>query len=170
MYISHTRKLIYLAAPRTASRAVAQYLTCNGFVQENGHHNFTNLRQNKYASYTTFTIIRNHHDTWVSWYVSTGAGIKHADKLLLPYIRAKISTSKSWMLPHKLWGIYTPIADIVIKYESMQIGLEGLLSKQVILPVVGISERISYGPYYNTATYKWVLDNYKEEMEELGYG
>jgi len=173
MYVSKERKLIFLAAPRAASRSVTRFLCENdSFIRVGDHHSISNIPLWKQKDYTVFCIVRNHFDTWASWFAAAypythNSNASNMRKALLPFIKRKIHEERNWMLPQSLWGRYTSVSDFIFRYEFLRTDLYMFFKQTVNLPHIGKSKRLRTYEYFNAETDRWISDNYDDEIEEL---
>jgi len=184
MYISDERRMVYLAAPKTASKATASVLRERGFklakhlpnshpvkvlgTKTHSHHQ--TLTEHPGEGWTVFTTVRNHWDTFVSWFTyqnKTGVQFDEA------YID-RIASGYPMYYPDddKLWSQYTRFADAVLRYESLQEDFNRMLGRATAIPRVNISPGRGgrhYSVYYDDALRLYVAERFREEIEDYGY-
>lgn len=141
MYVHQGAGLIYLANPRTASRATAKALKAIGFGMVGSHHSgLRDVEDLKYfarlASMTSFTTVRDLHDTIRSWGRKLEGDDHHdpADEILrwMKEDRqyAIIRGWEPWTLfPHARY------ADHLLRYEHLEDDLNHLLEEHGLGPV-----------------------------------
>jgi len=190
MYVSDEYRLVYLAQPRTASRAVAHLLktqfgaeevSCQGSQFGAGHHSAGVEYTVKYQrrGYTVFTVVRNHWDAVVSWWYNNQGGVargapnaaaqkKSWDNWLDYWCRDE--QTNRWTGPGQLFGYLPPMADRVIRYENLEAELSKLIGQPVEIPQMGRSPRVHYSHYFSAEEREQVGDYYAAEIELYGYG
>jgi hypothetical protein len=178
MYVSDEFRLVFLAQPRTASRAVAKLLTeqfgavdtpTQGSEFGAGHHSAGIEYTLKYQrrGYTVFTVVRNHWDVIISWWYNNNCSPPWED--WLDYWCRDEQTNR-WTAPGQLFHHHPPMADLVIRYESLETELSELIGQPVEIPQIGLSPRVHYSHYYNAGEREQVGDYYAAEIELYGYG
>lgn len=182
MWIIPERKVIYLAQPRTGSRALSQWIQRTFPKSEQvasmpvfpepvwGEHHGLDiplLKQLKAEGWRSFTMVRNHWDYIVSWYYLDGTGhMKWEDYIphfmdKSPWIRGR---ECFWCLPH--------YADKVFKYERYEQAVRAMFPQdytQVARVQPSPRDRPHYRDYYTPITKKLVEAQYGEEIEKYGY-
>ena len=176
MYVHRERNLIYLAHPRTASTATAQFLKTRGFESLHGHHarlsiSVSSALENR-SKWKAFTVVRNHLDTIVSW----AASYLETSKLSLGKLDMKqldyIDATCDYVQPHSLWWMHSQEADVILRYERLEEGLSEILGEEVRLPFANVSRRRGsphWKTYYDSKTEWYVRGRFKEEMQRYGY-
>lgn len=184
MYVHEAKRLVYLAHPKTASRAVRDALKQHGFVRsiylpnsrphkcgtERGPNHHKGLREHPGPEWTVFAAVRNHFDAWVSWYAYTGRDGERFDPGFVERIMERNSTY--FPEPDKMWALHTRFADRVLRYETQAADLSNLLGEQVVLPLEGVSEKRERRPYqefYTPEMRAYVLDRFGDEIAAYGY-
>lgn len=151
MYVHASRELVYLANPRTASRATAEALVRVGFGMVGSHHSgladpdIEERDRMRYLTYTSFTTVRDLRETLQSWArkldIHQGnpqAGdvrdvccevLEHMDRTnqrgIIP-----IWKLNTWTLfPHAL------LADRLLHYATLEVDLNDLLLEHDLGPV-----------------------------------
>lgn len=176
MYVSDEFRLVYLAQPRTASRAVAHLLTTQfgavdtptqGSLFGAGHHSAgaEYVQQYRDKGYLTFTVVRNHWDIIVSWWFNNNRSPDWSE--WLDYWL--YANTNRWKRPHQLYWFMQPMADQVLRYETLQDDLSELLRTQITIPEMGLSPRSHYSHYYTPETAAVVRAHYWQEIEHYGY-
>jgi hypothetical protein len=177
-YINRKAEIVYLAHPRTASRATSEALTEQaGFITKHenrsqlGHH--ARMYEKIPSDWLIFTTIRNHFDTQVSWYFKDGARDKP------PFDEGFIKrnlTTLYFPIRNRMWGLHGRRANHLIRYENLDDELNSLLESRglgpVELPRIGVSENRqnrSYEPFYDKPAREYIESRFRNEMAELKY-
>ncbi len=171
MLISIEKSMVYLAHPKTASKATRQLLEGLGFVRQGGHH--APLVEHPGPSWVVFTAVRNHWDAWVSWYCCHNPaelpfGVKYIESLVdrYPYFYPE---------PERLWALHDTLADRILRFETIENDLASLLRQPVVLPQVNFgaarkaTKKRHYSEFYDEATREFVGRRWKHEIERYGY-
>lgn len=186
MYVQREARLVYLAHPRTASRATAQAL-CEqaGFEPVGEHHGRRTDEVPAAEGWRALTTVRCHHDAVVSWYCYryrtqawenplehrplTPEWLRRETK---PWQGTYIRLDTGWLFTH----LHLLDADAVIRYETLEEDLNGELTQRglgrVQLPEVGKSPLRRGRPYqafYDAETRRAVEEVFGGEMRRLGY-
>ena len=171
MYVSDKLRLVYLAQPRTASRAVARLLqsrfgaelvNCPGSIYGAGHHSADAELCSEYQErgYRVCTVVRNHWDAVVSWWFCNARTPSWPG-----FIDYWLSgQSQRWTEPHRLYSYLQPMADTILRYETLAADLARVTGKGVNLSVMGKSPRAHYSHYYSPETAELILEHYEEEI------
>lgn len=168
MYANYSRRMVFLAHPRTASRATRDLLIEQfGFHREAQHHQ--HLERHPGCGWTVFTTIRNHYDAWASWYYKSGNGARMSAALVAKMIEEK---SRYWPDPDRLWSLHSGVADVILRYETLEADLSEVLGDPVELPRVGGQNRNGreYREIITPSAHAYIGTRYAEEIHEYGYG
>ena len=173
MYINWEKRLIYLASPRTASVATSDALLQTGFVRFKGHHGgMERAGSLDRTSFTTFTTVRNHWDTVISWMFWN----HHGPSFSIRSIEKALAEAESWITYHRLFSLHLDHADIVWRYETLRQDMDTTLAKyNLVAPplarknVSGGRSSQDYHDYYTPETQEYVHTRFKDEIERLGY-
>lgn len=172
MLISHELGMVYLAHPKTASKATRQLLIDDfGFAKKDGHHD--PLIAHPGPSWMVFTAIRNHWDAWVSWFYYSGErglpfGVEWIKRHLFRY-------RQYWPVADEMWGLHTRYADRVMRFEHIERNLAEVFRQPIVLPRVNIgarrvaAARAHYSEFYDEATRAYVGRRWKDEIKRYGY-
>ncbi len=160
--------MVYLAAPKTASKATKEAIRPFGFEKVKGHH--TVFETHPGPDWTVFSTVRNPWDVWVSWFFFSGPrglpfGIEWID-------RWRDQQSKYYPDPNSLFGLYAGQSDVVLRFEHLQTDLNGLFGHEVPIPRVNVGpvrKERHYSQFYDDATRDHVATVYAEEIEKYGY-
>lgn len=183
MYGHPEKKILYLAAPKTASTSTGQALVSAGFDNTHDHHApmfDIGLRKGAVSyydidsSWKILTTVRNHFDALVSWvmyrpYCKTGVTVSEIQQLLkrdVRYFQPQPDGS------FRMWDEHTPVATDILRFETLQEDLDRTLGFHVEIPHANRSIRREYRPYqdfYDTVTKQFVYDLFGEEIEKYGY-
>ncbi len=167
MWVSDEMQMVYLASPKTASKATKEALRPLGFEKRAGHHT---VMPHPGPGWTVFTTVRNHWDAWVSWFFFAGPrGLPFGQS----WIERWLANQRGYYpWPQEMYGLYTREADRVLRYEHLQEDLNDLFQREVPLPVVNegvLRKHRPYQPFYDEQTRLWVGQNFSEEIERYGY-
>ena len=205
MYVHQEAKLIYLAHPRTASNSTAAALMTVGFekVVPGDHHSRLSEagplmglidpvdRYEARSQWATFTTVRNHWDTVVSWMFAKYGGddpltVWNLERFCLvlgerfPFARSgprRFTRQNPWVGDSTLWSRHGNDADITIRFERLAFGLTAVLNAHGVsvpeaLPHLMKSDARDGRPYqdfYTPQTRSYVADRFGAEIERYGY-
>ena len=190
MYLHHDKRLIFLAQPKTASKAVATALGDIGFVDINGQpclgvsdypHHVTVAEMadgygNETEGWTTFSFVRNHWDAVVSWVCSYYGLASVAHEGWSAEFIADLLDRMSYVNPTTLWHRHLHDSDHVLRYENLDSGLAELLQRHGLecpaLEMVGATPTRAARPYqvfYTPDSRRYVAERFGEEIAALGY-
>ncbi len=176
MYVSEKRKLIFLAHPRTASRAVVAALQSVelehlGFEPhpKTSHHD--TLTEHPGLGWTVFTVVRNHFDAWVSWQAFNGARRPCGPRRSIQdTVRGTMQLTSHFPDPRRMWALHCGYADVLMRYETLEADLRAAFHDTLTLPHIGGSERhADYRDAYDAEARAFIELRFGAEMEELGY-
>jgi hypothetical protein len=183
MYIIDRLRVIYLAQPRTASRAVTTVLQDQfGAYSDVGywpnHHWGTHhgcdlellgkLRKDK--RFVIVSAVRNPFDYLVSWFEHLKGNRTHDDFDRFVRRIETEPTTEGFFAPHKpLFWALQPLSDIIVKYENIEEALSELLQEPLKLPVVGATVRNGYCKYYTKKLRRYVEERYSSDLYLYGY-
>ena len=162
---------LFLAEPRTASRAMRDALLTHPGSREIGsHHASLRTLKSRYRlrradRYYTFSVVRNPADILVTEWFEFGAG-----RSLFEYIRDRLyycSDSDNPFFKH------ASTVKHFLHYEELQVGLDtlfgGLGIPFVVLPVVGKTlDKEYWRTYYSPETLHYLQSNCSE-VSKFGY-
>lgn len=181
MYYHRPSKTIYLAHPRTASKATREALYERGFEVAVDHHGgLEQGRQHLRVAVTTdwavWATVRNHFDALVSWQGVQEPGTFDCE-FGREYIEHLIDNNHQYFPdPHRMWGLHLDDATRVLHYESLENDLNDALEDRglepVDLPEVGGyegRERGDTAEWYDAETRAFVAGLFRQEMKALGY-
>lgn len=185
MYISEEYKLIYLAAPKTASRSTINTLMGRfGFVESYysdsplvalrteylpKHHQV--LYEHPGDGWGVITTVRNHWDAFYSWFRYSP---RHHTVFDVSFLESHVAHYADTFNPEpdSLYRLWTMHADLVMRYESIENDISVLFREEVKLPRLNQSwerEGKTYRDFYNFETKLWVAEHYAEEIKEYDY-
>ena len=177
-YVHRGARLCFLAHPRTASQSVADALEEQaGFVSEGTHHaprSHVEVRWPEAKEWTFFCVVRNPYDALVSWWAKGGRPGPRLGKPSPDWI-ALLDTGESlYHKPGSLWWLHGEDADVVTRYERLEVGVNEVLIAAglgpVTLPWRHRSARVgTYRDYYDDVTRAFVADRYGDELLRWGY-
>lgn len=188
MYFHLQKKLLYLAHPRTASRATRdtlleqagfEQLTRHGSRRDDLPHHITTEEIRAKTDfdpeeYTVFTTVRNHWDAVLSWYYH----LRVPDHGFEPSWLDQFLHKNDIYLPEhgRLWELHRRGADVIMRYENLQQDLNDLLWANGIEPVelkeVGTTDEKAgkhYSEFYDAKMRHAVGSLFSKEIKELGY-
>jgi len=123
VYVSKERRMVYLASPKTATKATKEYLRLFDFYKTGTHHD--TLTAHPTGDWTVFTTVRNPWDLWVSWFYYSGYRM---GTFSLPWLKAwQKRHSTYYPYSNNLFGFYTQYADRILRFETLQDDLHDLL-------------------------------------------
>lgn len=142
-----------------------------GFERVAGHHGTDEAVLSECHS---FTVVRNHWDALVSWHCGG-----HGDPGMLTTDRLrKVVHDLGGYLPNptRLWGLHAPVADWVMRYESLEAGINRVLNgfglPSVEIPEHNVSTSRQGRPhhdFYTDPAREWVRHRFFREIGEFGY-
>lgn len=188
MYVVPSLKVVYLAQPRTASRACARLLKeewgCNP-LGAGGHHAYRPKEVERYArvGYRVIVAVRNHFDIIVSWYHHNPRWFDQSRPEMRFWAFAKAFPTharNTYVRPHQMYWGYQRIATHIIRYENLWDDFEEALGVPIPrskVEVIGKSDRKPYRWYYEQTdendndygTREFIEQYYAEELERYGY-
>tara|TARA_Y100000593_G_scaffold94310_1_gene192820 strand:+ start:3106 stop:3654 length:549 start_codon:yes stop_codon:yes gene_type:complete len=172
-------KLIYLAHPRTASKATCVTLgqIDSAFTEPVHHRRLFDLEYEREGELVV-TTVRHHADALVSWWKNHGQKNHGYGEDLDEFTRflREFPDSEIWIKPstNRLWDLHTPWCNAVMRYEDVQTELDWVLEKVGLLPMQLLRVNQTRGKddwrnYYNAERERIVADVYGDEMREFGY-
>ena len=175
-------KILYLAAPKTASVSTGEALVEYGFDRTLNHHGLLEQAKTYYDitnEWKILTTVRNHWDTIVSWcmfrpyirktYGVCIDGVKHLMKCDAHLIKAK---SLGDFLGGQFWWQHAPYATHILRFETLQEDLNAALGFDLSLPHENKSEHREDRPYqefYDEETKEFVAKLFSKEIKQYGY-
>lgn len=175
MYVHEETGLCFLAAARTASRAVAEALKDQlGFVMYGEHHDGPEQGYDM-KGFTPFSTVRNHWDTVISfWY-----NVRMHQKQAIPslgWLASYFSKNRGYFWPGRMFKFREVEGITLLRYEHLERDLNHILGVQdlgpVELPKVGVSEEREgrhYSRFYDHDTRHFVQWCFLPEITALGY-
>lgn len=168
MYVNYSRRMIYLAHPRTASRATRDALIERfGFRRQGQHHSTLGEHPD---GWTVFTTIRNHYDAWASWYCKNA---RNGERMDAAFVEGFVGRKDRYFpVEGRMWGLHAGVADVLLRYESLEADLSALLGADVTLGRVGGEDRNGrdYREIIEPSAHAYIGYRYEAEIEEYGYG
>lgn len=179
MYYRYDPDLLYLAHPRTASRATAQALqTWAGFNRyptsdeaDIPHHATVDETGVMTRDYTVFTAVRNPWAAVVSWYRL----VHNPGQNFVPeWLDAFREDCSPYLVDGRLWELHRPAADVVLRFETLEQDLNDLLWAHGLDPlklprVSDHDDEYQYPEYYTVEMREAVGEMFADEIDELGY-
>jgi len=170
------RKLVFIAHPKMASRAVRDTIRHLGAVQVGSHHAIepTRLEQEKKRGASVGCIIRNPYDVMVSWYFHMEVRKRTEVMEFEPWLMDILPKGNGY-IEHGLFpGV--PFCDTVMRFETLNRDWREWSGKCRIafrpLEMVGPSikrDHKHYSHFYNDATREAVATKFHEEICYGGY-
>ena len=177
MYVIRDKKFVFLAAPRTGSKAVAKALLEQRGAILIGSHPTTPEDHPEYEigkDWTVCSTIRNHWDAMISWYFKIER-LENAMTPLIKFLPHFCANNPSFVRDRKLWWKTTTQSNTVLRHEWLQADLDVALVKAGMAPAeltpVFDSKRIGtpYQVCYKRPERLWVQDYFADEIERYGY-
>ena len=192
MYLIPSKKLIYLAQPRTGSTSLSGWLIRNGLAERvqpswplpwGDHHgiNYTILQEKKAKGWKSLTFVRNHWDYAVSFYFEH----RRDRKVSFEHFLKKEFPALTWHVPQhtglprgmerwnthgKLFWLLPQHATYTFRFEEFPANLVPLFGDEILeLENVNPSQRDCYQAYYTDATRAWVERQYWREIQKYNY-
>lgn len=186
MYYHAGARLVYLAGPKTASRATGRALVKAGFERRRHH---AGPRDDYGGDPIPFeecevaTTVRDHFDALLSWWYSQTfrpGGRKPGEEIDVAYLDRVLATP---YFPRRgeWWGLHRYDADVLLRYENLDTELGTWLLRHGIRPVdldrTNVSkdrsapeDRIRSGWRELPGPVRTeVLTRFYDEIRELGY-
>ena len=171
-------KLIYLAHPRTASKATSVTLgqIDSAFTEPRHHRHLYNLEYERQGELVV-TTIRHHGDALVSWWLHHGQRNGYGETLSeFTRFLLEFPHEGFWLVPTpgRLWDLHLPWCNCFMRFESLQEDLNWVLERvgwepRKLLRVNQTRGKREWGSYYNAERQRIVEDTFGGEMQELGY-
>jgi len=193
MYLIPSKKLIYLAQPRTGSTSLSGWLIRNDLAEQvhgsswpkpwGDHHgvDWVIMQEKKERGWKVITHVRNHWDYAVSFYYEHHSrGDITFERFLtdefpdMTWHRADHDHMPGgmpkWESRGKLFWFLPEMADHVLRFEDFPANLVPFLGEEILeLENVNPSPRKCYQSYYTDATRAWVERRYWREIKEYNY-
>ena len=171
-YVHDELHLGFLAHPRTASHSVADALLTVGFrARKAPHHVYLRERP---AGWQVFSTVRNTYDAIASWYTNRVSGDYECDALYLERMFKELT--HYFPDPNRFFGLHLDVSTDVLRYESLEQGLQKLLNSYglgpVILPKSNVNSHRRGRHYHDIITgsgRQWIEARFGPEIAELGY-
>ena len=179
MYIHRPTDLAFLAHPRTASRSTKEVLLNLGFTTHRGHHGGPKkLDDDRYNELRFFCTVRNHWDTFASWFVNK-TGVEKDRSLTREWIEKWVSrhTRKApfYCEHNRLFFFLVQVpGTIYLYYEHLDADLNQLLKRhgfpEVELPWVKDRRKSrDFQRLYTDEARDFVAWYFADEISEMGY-
>lgn len=198
MYVLPSHRLVFLAQPRTASRAISKLILHMGGSGPHPRHHALNLElleDLRGQGFRPFSVVRNHWDAVVSWFFINAGHVggyrsSHEEKRKRfprfldhwleknEYIRrpggvwtqgVNLSPAKANASPALYW-IHAPASDLILRYENLQEEIGKLLGRgRELWPIQRSPRHADYRDYYTPTTRDLVMTTFWDEIEEYGY-
>jgi hypothetical protein len=178
VYVSHKLRIIYMAVPRTASRAVRKFLVEEHRAREvgkkgfGGHHGIDGkvIRQCYDLGYKIICPVRNPWDVIVSWWHHNPRWFGEANAEFAKFVEWFPKHGKNkYLFEGMLYHFWAQHSTRIIKYEHLRADLARIIRAPVNLEVIGKSDRKPYADYYDDELREYVAEAFAAEIEEYGY-
>lgn len=167
--------MIYLAAPRTASRATQRALCkAHGFEQAEGRaHHYCPKKRDIPKGYSIATTVRDHFTALESWWwkMNTDACLQRPRWIEIEDAKDVFLDKQGyfWWTSNVMWPYRKQSgADVILRFESLNADLSAWLGETVEVPPYGALQ--GHRPRLTEDCREWVREKFHEEREELGYG
>jgi hypothetical protein len=176
MYVDHEAGIVFLAQPRTGSRAIKDWISNRNGVDLIGPHHSVDpafLKVLQSEGYRSFSVVRNHWDIVVSFYYLNRL---HGNREEFHAWITRFVHRDGWV-DHggekgsfRIFWKLRPYSDELLRYEhGLAERRSKLYGEPVVLPSIGISDRKPYRDYYTEALRQYVADWFADEIATLGY-
>lgn len=167
MYVHTTKKMCFIAHPRTASVATSQTLLGLGFEKMMSHHEFNIKLLN--SSWTVFSTVRNPFDLLVSWYWN-----KKRDRPFQDWLPIFLQTSNQYLDQGLFFGYL--YSTRILRYETLQDNFNQVMVESGFPPTTIIRANVSERPaqplreYYDYKLVNLMFAHFNYEIHEHHYG
>lgn len=182
MYIHLAAKIVFLAQPRTASRAIAAALLKIGFVLKQTHHDSLS-DMSPYIKdpieidpdWIIMSAVRNHFDIFISWWFKRGHCYSYPwGVMFLKLVIGDEYLDPSREVTRRMFWKYRKESTHLIRFEDVEVNLNKILALRDLGPVSldhigGKKGRLHYKEYHTPETRAFIEDMFGAEMQELGY-
>lgn len=177
MYVIPDKKFVFLAAPRTGSKAVAKALLELRGAELVGSHHTTPDEHPEIKideSWAVCSTIRNHWDAMISWWFKIER-LANSMTPLAKFLPRFCENNGNFIRNGQLWWKTLPHTNTLIRYEWLQADFDQALVKAGMaptdIPSVTDSHRKGspYQIFYKQATRLWVANYFKDEIANCGY-
>lgn len=179
MYICDDQSFIFLAQPRTASRATRDFLNKEFNVKKKGNHHHVcpvTTENAKSDGYKVISVVRNHWDYIVSWWHKNPELFNETKKPRSFYEYVKdfaTHEANGHVKPHRLYWRYQPVSTHIARYESLWEDLADILDVDTTpyksVYVGRSANRNPYRDYYTDTAAAWLRGYYRDEITQYGY-
>lgn len=188
MYVHRNHKIIYLAHPRTASKATAATLKEEyGFESIRGHHENPEtvhrdweekvLRECGPRSWSVFSTVRNPFEVMAGWYYNTNYrgvswGVEYLEEIVEKMSPQYFDTPTK---PFYRMFLHLPFCNHVLRYENLQKDFDEFMESRGLEPItlqrknVTESKNKTYKELFGEEEREWMIDRFEIEMKTLGY-
>lgn len=160
--------VIFLANPRTASTSIGEALLSMGAQLEGNHHAPpAEIPEGTILAQT----IRHHCDVLVSFWYKGGRGIP-LDK----YVQMVLDGGHRYLGPDNFYSHWSCEPNFILRYETLDYEwqnfclITGLPEVPLVQTPTNRPPNIKWQSLFAPRLLNAVLERYREEMEELGYG
>jgi len=175
MYVNYEKRAIFLAHPRTASRAVGYFLRDHyGFLSCGSHHGGPDPAT--FEDFFLFTTVRNHWDAFTSWFFN-GIGQSERGNFTVPWVRNWIKGHPNYLKPPFMWWFRQDFPHVhTMRYENLDKDFgqvcEILGMEWAPVPVVGpgiYRKGRRYQDVIPTNAAFYIFETFEPEIRQLGY-
>lgn len=164
--------MLWLATPRTASTATCNALRQAGGEQVGLHHDGLE-KVRRHSGEPVVTTIRNPYDVLVTWWLRHGLRGKPRRPLPEFILDYDQEAEPNFMRRGRLL-YHAPTADIVVRYENLDVELPAALQKCGLEPVAlertnVTEEKAHWMSYYDAAAIEAANRRFGTEIELYGY-
>lgn len=185
MYVLPQYRLLYLATPRTATRATERTLAQFGGQKVGPDHNtmFNIKNPNGWDGWTFFTAVRNHWDALVSWFFLDWWTRREYPGLPVlwnnnfsEFVPTLVQNVKKHFLPRQMYGIHQPHCTHIMRFENLQADFDKVLATVGLPPAKLVVNNVSqarakqpYQAYYTAELRDWVAHWFRDEIARYNY-
>lgn len=167
-----SKRLVFIAHPKTASRAVRDAVIRLGGRQVSSHHGIDHevLEEEKARGASVGCVIRNPYDVMVSWYFHMEARHSNTPRPFSKWVREIMVNGNGHIENGLYFGFH--LCDTVMRFESLIDDWYGWATKCGLkyepLQYVGVSLKRSYQHYsrwYDEKSRQAVADHFAKEFK-----
>lgn len=169
MYLVPSKKLIFLSQPKTGSTSIAHaVLNQLGGFPCGGHHSTPEANGFDTTGWKTVTVVRNHFDVIVSWWHYSKCTNQTLDKFIDDFVEVNGHVKRVGR-EYSLYHTYPPLADVLLRYETLQKDFNEVCAEEVPLPRFNTSKHDPFQVYYKPRVIQKVRTLFKSEIAKYGY-
>jgi len=171
-----SRKLVFIAHPKMASRSISKAIVALGGRQYGSHHEIVHdlLEDERRRGASVGCVIRNPYDVIVSWFFHSEVRNNKNVRPFSKWARETIVNGNG----HLEYGMYKGLhlCDTVMRFENLEVDWKAWTEKCGLKPVplkyVGVSLDRSYAHYsrfYDDKSREFVGEHFAKEIKLGGY-